>query len=679
MRRMVESFLKLSPLRSPTRPPYKKQPACRTVPTRACEPRTASGRSGVVVRGDTMLPERHTRRQGTTARRAPAACWALLAALILGPAPVLGDDALPGPAAALDAHAAVRAWARAWSPPAPDAECSLALWGANVTLRLDGRVLARGSAFDPDGPETAVLPAAAAQAIREARSKLDVPNDALAEERLAELGERVTVSLELLGRPVPIPESELALPMAGSSPGAEALVVTVARGSGGERLAAVSGVDEQLTRGADPARELSALAARLTGDGATALRPVAELLAAGFGFARAPVVHLAMPYERAAPVFLDRGGRVHGPEEITTASIARMADAVAAHLRSRDWPGVERFGLGGDLNLPTGSPDRTAAPPFEQALAAAALLRHGATRADESSRAAGAEILADLGVVEPGEDSAWESPVSAAMCVVALSMLDAEARAASPELEALRVRCLDVLRRAFDPGARSFAEGVPPGAQGLIAWALVRAGGMDPSFTPERADAAVRAVFRDTPRDRLVAQTPFLVWAELELHPDGPVPSGAALDEMRSLVWEHQLRRDDLRPIDRDLAGGIVFTKGRSVLPTWQTMRPLAALATMMGDERLTPGTPASGAVPGELVRVTAGLRFVRQLAITGDALYLARTPARVEWGVRPAPWRPVASLEAGAMALLTACETLDAMASIAARAPAAGEGAQPD
>ncbi|MCC5823556.1 MAG: hypothetical protein LAT64_10540 [Phycisphaerales bacterium] len=608
-----------------------------------------------------------------------AAC---LIALILGPAAAAADD-LPDPARALEAHAVVRDWVRTWTPPAPDAESPLAAWGASVTLRLDGRVLARGSSFSLDGPEARAIPLAASRAIREARPRLEVPNDALAEERVAELGERVTVSLEIFGRPVPIPESELGLPMAGCSPGAEALVVSVAPGEGRERASAVSGVDAQLTRGADPARELSAMAAELTGDGATALRPVKELLDAGFRFARAPVIHLAMPYERGAPVFLDRGGRVHGVDEIRTAALLEMADGVAANLRARIWPGVERFGLSGDLRLTTGSPSQMVAPPFEQALVAVALLRHAqvrpGTEEGAASRAAAADILRDLGVVEPGEETPWDRPTTAAMCVVALSMLDDDTRAESSELQSLTARCLDVLRGSFDPTGAGFAETLPQGAQGLVAWALVRAGRLDDSFTRQRADAAVRTVYRETPRDRLVAQTPFVVWAELALHPSGELPSAALLDEMRTVVWDHQLRRSDLRSIDRDLAGGIVFTRGRSVLPTWQTMRPLAALATMMGDARLTPGSPVSGSVPGELLRVTESLRFVRQLAITGDARYLARIPERATWGVRPALWQPVASLEAGAMALLTTCEALDAMASIIARPTPTGDGAQPD
>lgn len=597
-----------------------------------------------------------------------SALLAALLCLVLGPAALAWD--LPAPAEAIEAHSTVREWVRALGVPQDDpaAAQSVRVWGAAVTLRLDGRIVSRANAFSLRGPDTGILARAAAEAIDQARPKLPSENDALSDERLANLAARFTVSLELFGQPVPIPQNDLALPMAGCSPGAEALVVSIGDAAESERVA-VSGVDAQLTRGVDPARELSALAASLTGDGATALSPISELLERGFRFARAPVVHLAMPYENAAPVFLDRGARRIGPDEVRTAALGRMADGIAGHLRGRLWPGVERYGVAGDLRVVTGNAQPIIAPPFEQALVAHALLRHAALGGPDAaaSRQTAVTVLRDLAAVEPGEESPWDRPVAAAMTTAALAHLGPADSAGDPEIEALRARVHDTLRRAFDPG-EGFAEDVPPGARGLIAWAMALAVPADEAITRAAADGAVRAAFRDTPQGQLVAQMPFLAWAELALHPEGPVPSAAALTEMRSLVWDHQLARTDLRPIDQDLAGGVVFTRGRTVLPTWQTMRPLAALATMLGDERLTPGSALSGEVPAQVVRLTDGLRFVRQLAMTGDAMFLARRPDQAIWGVRSALWEPVLSLESGAMALLTTCESIESMRRVAAR-----------
>lgn len=633
-----------------------------------------------------MLPESHTRRQEASPRSAPFARLALAATLLLGPNLGPGISAAAAaplrPAEAIDTHTAVGAWVRALEVPASEAsrdeDALPPVWGAGVTLRLDGRVLARASEFSLAGPDAGVIRRTAAAAIREARSKLSVPNDAFAEEAMARLARAITLSLEIFDEPVPIPDADLSMPLAGCSPGAEALVVSVAGADGSSRVL-VSGVDAQLTRGADPAREMAALAAELAGDGATALRPIDELLASGFRFARAPVVHLVAPGPGDAPVFLARGSRLVGDADLGTAAVRGMADRLAAHLRGRVWPGVERFGVGGDIRVVTGTPEPMVAPPFEQALVAFALLRHaqlGGPDAD-SSRSAGKDILTALAVVEPGEGSPWDSIPVAAMAVGGLSMLDEVERAGDGALTALQARALDTLRNAFGPEA-GFAPSVPPGGRGLVAWGLVRASVLDASFPPARAEGAVRAAFRDTGRGGLVAEMPFLAWAELELNPAGDLPSAAALDEMRALVLDHQLRRADLRPIDQDLAGGIVFTRGLSALPTWQSMRPLAALAVMLADERLTPGTAASGEVPGQLVRLIDGLRFVRQLAMTGDGLFLAANPAQAAWGVRRGVWEPAVSPEASALALLTTCEAIDAMNSLARRSVSASPDAQP-
>lgn len=601
--------------------------------------------------------------------------WAPLALMVLGLPAFAGG--MPTPAECLNAHATVRGWVRAWAvPPEPgEGPAALPVYGSAVTLRMNGRVLARSAWFSAQGATTEAVWRAAGEAVREASSKLPVEHDALAEERLERLGDRVTVSLEFFGEPVPVPDDELTLPLAGCSPGAEALVVSAGSGGGEVGRFVVSGVDSQLTRGADPTQEFGALAAQLSGKGETGLTPLDELLDAGYSFYRAPVVHLAMPFDEAAPVFLDRGARVVGDDAVRVAGVRRLADGVAAHLRSRLWPGVERFGIGGDLNIVTGASEPLVATPFEQGLAALALLRHAELDGPDAkeSHEAGLSILRDLAAVGPGEETPWASPIAAAVTVGALALVDAQDRTTDPELAALSARSLEALRAAFDPDA-GFSGAVAPPARGLIAWGLVRAMSVDGSSDRASAEEAVRAAFRGTPPAQRVAQTPFLVWAELELNPTGPVPSGAALDELRSLVWDHQIRKGDLRPIDRDLAGGVVFTRGRSVLPTWQSMKPLAALATMLGDERLTPGSVVTGRVPGEVVRVSEGLRFVRQLAVTGDGLFLARVPQRASWGVRGAVWDPTARVEAGAMALLTACEALESFERIAARGLPEGE-----
>jgi len=537
--------------------------------------------------------------------------------------------------------------------------------GAAVTLRLDGQILSRGAWFTADQPDPLAIWHAAGEAVRLARAALPIENDALAEDRAAELGERTTISLELFGPPIAIPPEELALPYAGCSPGAEALVVRA-----GDAVR-VTGVDAQVTRGSDPARVLASMAADITAQGETALRPLSELAENGFTFSRAAVVHMAMPFEGASPVFLDRAGRIVPSQTMRTPEMRAMADSIAAHIRSRVWPGVEHFGIGGPLNAVTGRPDPVVARPFEQAISAIALFRHAAVSAGteqgaESERAA-LRIVRDLGTVEPGEEAPWSDPIAASATVGALGEMTPAQRASDPVFEVLRVRCLNEVRDAFDPDT-GFAERVAPAAYGLIAWAHVRAVGMGEGFTAERAERAIRAAFRETPPGNLVSQMPFLAWADMDLNADNALPSAVALRAMRDLCWEHQLHWRDLRPLDRDLAGGIVFTRSRVALPTWQSLRPMAALASMLGDTRVTPGSFTSPDIAREVVRLTDALRFVRQLQMEGECLYLARSPVQVSGGLRRATWDPTVSPEASAMGLLTVTEALRSMHGIVRR-----------
>jgi len=590
----------------------------------------------------------------------------LVLGLVTLAGPALGQG-MPAPEAAISAHGAVRSWVQAWSVPGPNDDLSPAqtppVWGAAMTIRVDGRVLARGAWFSDDGPSPLAVWHAAGTAVRAARAALPTENDALDEERIEAMGQRATVSLEFFGAPVPIPGEELALAYAGCSPGAQALVVRI-----GDRVEVV-GVDAQLTRGSDPARELAALATKITGAGETALRPVADLIEDGYVFSRAPAQHLAMPFPEAAPVFLERGATRVPAAAIRSRMLRETADLIAAHLRSRVWPGVERYGIGGDLNAVTGAVESLSAEPFDQAMAAMALIAHAELRTDDASASGTTanRIVRDLAAVEPGEETPWSSPVAAAGTIAALAMIETGVRADDQDFEILRVRCLDTLRNAFSPDT-GFSEDVPKSAYGLIAWAHVRAMSLDPSFTRARADRAVRRAFGETPASGLAAQMPFLAWADIELNPEGDLPSAQALIAMRAQVFEYQLHWRDLRPIDRDLAGGVVFTRSSVALPTWHTLRPMASIATMLGDERLTPGGLASVGVSRELVVLGDALRFTRQLVMGGDGLFLAKNPTQSNGGVRRALWEPTLAPEAGSIALMTVCESLESMGKLPRR-----------
>jgi hypothetical protein len=157
---------------------------------------------------------------------------------------------------------------------------------------------------------------------------------------------------------------------------------------------------------------------------------------------------------------------------------------------------------------------------------------------------------------------------------------------------------------------------------------------------------------------------PWLGWADVALHRSGELPAAVALREMRSQLWAHQLKAQDLSADDPDLAGGIVFTTNRQPLPTWQAARPLAFVATMLGDPRLT----EEQEVAGETVRLLEALRYLRQLTASEAEAHLYKDPARAIGGVRASVFDQRMPPEATAMTLMTVCETIKSLEAIKAR-----------
>jgi len=524
---------------------------------------------------------------------------------------------------------------------------------AVVTLRLDGQVFGRGWAASPD-PDPLVVWEATRKAISSASSKLTKDRDAMWDAYIKQLSSRVAITLELGDSLIPISENELSLPGFGYSPGSMGLVVRR------EDSIRAMGSESQLVSRSDPARGAGAMALSLSDDSSLVLEDPAELGSRGFVFYRFVPMVLAQPAPGLGAAFVDRGGRVIGLDEIKMGTVRTMSRHVAEHLMSRVWPGVERYGLMGTLDPVTGQSESSFAEPFEQALGAYALLRYGRdgqSGAQRDAVRAGRDILRDLGRVEPRETAAWDSPTGSCMAVVALSELPLEMILGDEHLGELRSRCLDTLDTLYDE-TDGFSGSVPQGAWGLVAHALAVSAKIDPRDRVGLASSALARVFLDIPATQLPAQMPFLLWAQLEVSgSSGAVDTEPALAQMRALVWEHQLRRADLDWVDRDLAGGIVFTSAKAPLPSWAGLRPLCGIATMLGDERLTPGDAGSGDVPMQITRLIESVRFVRQLLGEGEILHLYSAVEPAQWGVRMALWDQRMPVESDAMGLLMLSE----------------------
>jgi hypothetical protein len=213
--------------------------------------------------------------------------------------------------------------------------------------------------------------------------------------------------------------------------------------------------------------------------------------------------------------------------------------------------------------------------------------------------------------------------------------------------------CSKALRSAFSVET-GFAPDVPRAAYGAIAWAMVRLA-RDGGGTLAPARACVEAAFGSVGVDQLVTHMPWLGFAAIEAAGEQSLSQREALMQMRTLVFEHQISSAELEPYDRDFAGGIVFTRARTPLPTWQSARPMAFVTAMIRDTRLTP----KEARATELIRALASLRFLRQLTADEASLFTAKSPARARWGVRSALWDQRMPPDATALTLIAVCEAL--------------------
>ncbi len=554
----------------------------------------------------------------------------------------------------MDAFTQIDRWVREWETPEIDhadatgAPVSVAI----VTLRLDGRLLGRGLSVTGD-PDTQNVWQATNRAIRSASTKLSGDRDAMWDQYIADITSRITITLEIADSLVPIPESHIELPGFGYTPGVYGVAVRR-----GDQLQII-GPESMLARNTDMTQSAMAISNELAGDGSLMLKDPSEIVQSGYRFYRFEPIVLAQTSERAGASFIDRGGRAIDDAEIGMKTVTELASQISDHLINRQWPGVEPYGFMGTLNPISGKSEQRFADPFKQALGAYALLRYGSTGTSKAHRQAtmqGQRVLRNLSEIVDGELTPWEDPIASCMALIALSEMQLVDILGDEELNTLREHALERLGHVYsDLGG--FNQAVPVAAHGIVAHALVRAALLDPKDRSVLADAAIAEIFASTPATGLAAHMPFLGWALLEQNQSDSVVHSEPIRQMRELVWEHQLTREDLDWIDRDLAGGIVFTSSSTPLPSWIGLKPIACIASMLGDERVTPGSISSGEVPVEISRLFQSVRFIKQLCVDTELMHMYASQESAQGGVRRALWDQSLSVDASAMALLSLTE----------------------
>lgn len=562
----------------------------------------------------------------------------------------------PDPGEALRAFNLVRGWLNDWqmgdqSAPPVAAAC--------VTLRLDGRVVGRAEALGTEATAgRGVIEQAVAAAMAQAEVRVPVSRDVLWEDRMREAGRAMRLTLELGGLPVPVEVASFEQAAVLVSPGLTGVGARVGTGAGART--ALMFPSALVGAGMDAGAALASVAGEALGESDAALAGAPALAARGVRFLAFESVWVAEQGQDRTGVILQRGGRVFETRDVSTPMLRELGGRLA------------------DLLALPESAGGSGAGSMEAALGAYALVRWSGTPGaggDEQRAAWGLrahEVFADAGASLEGA-----TPARAALWAMVGGALGPApvGFAREGEVAVARGRAGEALGRAL-----AQAEGLSPPVAAMVAWAGAARGGAlgDPEVV-DKAEAALRGAYTRTPAGEWVGLMPWAGWAEHEIAgarrrlagSDGALGGGAALRDMRDLVWRHQIGASDVGGGDRDFVGGIVFTRGRQALPTWHSLRPLAYVATMLGDARLTP----ENEFPGQVLRMLSSLRFLRQLCADGAVMTWADGRA---WGVRAATWTDEQPEEATALGLLVITETLRSLEAVSQRR-AARAGAGPE
>lgn len=604
----------------------------------------------------------------------------LSAALVLGRSSAASAQDSPGidppaPAEAVRAYRLADAWLRAWNVPpqlatpsptadnAPEATPGAA--GVCVTLTLPGTLRVRAVSWaNTPSDRTDLLRRAMLEAVHQLDGRLPLPNDLLRTEAARRLGDELLLSIELAGDPTPIEPATWEDAERAVSPGLEGVLVRSGSDTDTARTEAVFPL-AMLTTTQTPARALAAATAKFLGEGgaAEALAEPAKIRAKhALRMGRFRVAHIAQTSPHAEPVFLHRCARPIPQAEITAPELRRFAESLAGNLCRRLSASVER---GTALGTIRPVREATSATEAERLLAAYAISRW-TNRQSGGAESPRPGCKHPAGVIEAGV--APQSVLNTALGFLLSDASHAANTAAGPKTvpsSSPEVSLLSQMlaRLATEADART----ISPAEQSLVAYACLRAADVAPGIlSPDQANQQLRAVIAST--TDVLPGMPWLGWTQVH-DPAGPVASGVAFRDMRQQVWEHQV------PVSSapDLTGGIVFTKGGgrsgggAQLPTWQSARPLAFIATMLADPRLT--EPAERT--REIVHLMQAFRFLRQLQTDESSVWMYDDAPLALGAIRVAPWDFSLPLDPTSMVLLATVELLDSLDRLEAERPA--------
>lgn len=557
-------------------------------------------------------------------------------------------------------------WVRKWSIPEPDqlAPTLPKSHAVCVTLRFAGKVIGRGQAIaDPSiailGGNALILRTAAVDAMQQAGQRLPInPNnpERSVSEQFRLFAQEITVSLELAGPLTPMEHETWALAELGLLPGLDGVCLTTPSSTVhpiSERYAVFP--SQMLLTNTLPHRALGGLIATTLGEGGAAAaldEPKVIRDRHGLRFSSFRCVHLAQPAPGREPVFLFRGQRLVPP--LSHADLRLMADNLAAHLIKR---------------APSAPPEQC--DPLQTALAAYALTRYASLGPDARHTLAARDAIERLkekfGAVSGHDSDNQRHTLLTAQALAQRTFAQRGDIAATQGIHALPSTLVSERASAMPAPLRSLYLHAYIGA--------ISAPPVKPTADQlGTVSNLLLTTWTSVPAEQRVSLLPWFVWAADELKqvdPGSTLEFATPLRELRTLVWKHQLSLSDTGPDAQDCIGGVLLTKGitqgqGAALPTWQCVRPIAALATML---RQRPVTDLNER-PLELARLMSAMRFFRQLQVDETSVWLYTDFSKGDvgglGGVRASSWDSSQPIDATSLTLLATVELLHSLNDLA-------------
>lgn len=560
------------------------------------------------------------------------------------------------------------------------------LW--HVALISGGRVIGRGI----EGTAQRSLN----RATDDARAKMPYVNDALQEAAQVKQVREALLSVEVARGAGRMP-LEIATYFDAESvvrAGLEGIAAVPPAALNGSKVVVVF-PSEMLAIGKTVPQSLVSAISEASGDASLAMAGIpgheaGDLIKAGWKFERFRVEHQVELTRGGTAMSLTRGARVVEEREVTLVELKRWREGIIKHIRnrSRDVENGKSKTVVSDY-MPSLDRDGDAADMLETTLA------QWATNMS-SHQAMATPFAVDNEPQDSGEYRSWARRDFAATAARCLCVFGKKKSVAAEignienpgghnggvdavnfgdkllndraKIDAAVVREAFCLQHGWDTR-------VPEPARGLVALALVRMLS-EQQLKDEKneygmqARGAVQSLLASGQPGALVRYMPWLGWAAVELAPPQRQADGSlkwpelgcapVLREMRGMIWQKQIDLATAQAEGLDLKGAILFGQGVDARRQigWQTARPVAFAATMLRDPRLT----STDERFGEIMRVVAGMRFLRQLTLDESSTWRTPRVDRAMYGVRNGPWDQRQSLEASVMTLLAVEEMIGSL-----------------